>query len=426
MRGSPPQVCPGSCPCSAATRSSCRCRPSPCRPASPSGRSGRSVASRVTATTTPGTCNRARSNTRFATVSWPSSTWCPTPPTTGPTRRPRFTCGLQPRRGVGTAIATPSTAVRPYVERALSWIDTDGDFDGDGLQEYKTRAPSGGYYNQGWKDSGEAIIGADGVISALPIALCEHQGYVVAAKRAWADALADSLRRTRPGPSDSATRPTGWSSSIEDTVLVGGAGHVLPGPRRQQDPDRFRLVEPRPPPVGRGRGPGAGPPGGDPAVGSRHVERMGHPDAVQRSPLLQPLLLPARLRLAPRQRHLRRRLPPLRPRRRSRPGGPGPVRRGRPLPGAPPARAVRRPGPRRRRFPGAVSRCQRAPGLGGRRPRPPRHDSARRGSRCVRKRACARPGAAGLASRRCALQHPGRATTPSISTSHETTLETIA
>ncbi|MHB8670283.1 MAG: amylo-alpha-1,6-glucosidase [Acidimicrobiales bacterium] len=79
-------------------------------------------------------------------------------------------------------------SVRPNVERALSWIDTDGDIDGDGLQEYKTRAPQG-YYNQGWKDSGDAIVGSDGALSELPIALCEHQALVVAAKRAWADVV---------------------------------------------------------------------------------------------------------------------------------------------------------------------------------------------------------------------------------------------
>jgi glycogen debranching enzyme len=84
--------------------------------------------------------------------------------------------------------------VRPYVERALSWIDTDGDLDGDGLQEYKTRAPEGGYYNQGWKDSGDAIVGADGTSSKLPIALCEHQGLVVAAKRSWASVLEEVYR----------------------------------------------------------------------------------------------------------------------------------------------------------------------------------------------------------------------------------------
>ena len=43
-------------------------------------------------------------------------------------------------------------AVRPHVERALEWIDRDGDIDGDGLQECPTPAPNG-YYNQGWKDA---------------------------------------------------------------------------------------------------------------------------------------------------------------------------------------------------------------------------------------------------------------------------------
>jgi glycogen debranching enzyme len=91
-------------------------------------------------------------------------------------------------------------AVRPNVERALSWIDTDGDLDGDGLQEYKTRSAQG-YYNQGWKDSGDAIVGADGGLAALPIALCEHQALVVAAKRSWASVLEtvynDPSRATR-------------------------------------------------------------------------------------------------------------------------------------------------------------------------------------------------------------------------------------
>ncbi|MGZ4412060.1 MAG: amylo-alpha-1,6-glucosidase [Gaiellaceae bacterium] len=88
-------------------------------------------------------------------------------------------------------------SVRPHVERALAWIDTDGDRDGDGLQEYATRASEGGYYNQGWKDSGGAIVDADGVLAQLPIALCEHQGYVVAAKRAWAQTLEEAYGERR-------------------------------------------------------------------------------------------------------------------------------------------------------------------------------------------------------------------------------------
>jgi glycogen debranching enzyme len=79
--------------------------------------------------------------------------------------------------------------LRPHVERALGWIDDDGDGDGDGLQEYRTRAGGWGYYNQGWKDSGDAIVAADGSLAELPIATVELQGYVVAAKRAWADTL---------------------------------------------------------------------------------------------------------------------------------------------------------------------------------------------------------------------------------------------
>ena len=81
-------------------------------------------------------------------------------------------------------------AVRPNIERALAWIDRDGDSDGDGLQEYQTRSPDG-YYNQGWKDSGDAIVMGNGSLAKLPIALCEHQGLVVAPKRAWADVAAD-------------------------------------------------------------------------------------------------------------------------------------------------------------------------------------------------------------------------------------------
>src|SRR5207247_8547175 len=57
-------------------------------------------------------------------------------------------------------------------EAAMRWIDRYGDRDRDGLQEYKTRS-SHGYYNQGWKDAGDAIVMADGSLATLPIATCE-------------------------------------------------------------------------------------------------------------------------------------------------------------------------------------------------------------------------------------------------------------
>ena len=70
----------------------------------------------------------------------------------------------------------------PHVEAALKWIDGPGDPDGDGFVEYH-RADDKGLVNQGWKDSYDAIFHADGSIAVGPIALCEVQGYVYAAKR---------------------------------------------------------------------------------------------------------------------------------------------------------------------------------------------------------------------------------------------------
>ncbi len=65
----------------------------------------------------------------------------------------------------------------PAAEKCLRWIDRYGDRDGDGFQEYETRSPVG-YYNQGWKDSGEALVNPDGSLVKTPIALVELQGYV--------------------------------------------------------------------------------------------------------------------------------------------------------------------------------------------------------------------------------------------------------
>jgi glycogen debranching enzyme len=70
----------------------------------------------------------------------------------------------------------------PNVEAALGWIDGLGDADRDGFVEYR-RAGEKGLINQGWKDSQDAIFHADGVLAQGPIALCEVQGYVYAAKR---------------------------------------------------------------------------------------------------------------------------------------------------------------------------------------------------------------------------------------------------
>jgi glycogen debranching enzyme len=72
--------------------------------------------------------------------------------------------------------------------RCLDWIDRSGDLDGDGFQEYKSRS-SMPTENQGWKDSGDAIVYPDGKLVRAPIALCELQGYVFDAWLRMAEAF---------------------------------------------------------------------------------------------------------------------------------------------------------------------------------------------------------------------------------------------
>src|SRR5690625_4772660 len=73
-------------------------------------------------------------------------------------------------------------ALWPNIEAALRWIDDYGDIDGDGLIKY-ARKELAGLYNQGWKDSYDSVYHADGSCARLPIALCEVQGYVFAARQ---------------------------------------------------------------------------------------------------------------------------------------------------------------------------------------------------------------------------------------------------
>jgi glycogen debranching enzyme len=90
----------------------------------------------------------------------------------------------------------------PAAYRALDWIDTYGDLDGDGFVEYLRRSKRG-LTNQGWKDSWDANIHRDGTIARTPIALAEVQGYVFDAKYRMASLLrhfgdsdrADRLRK---------------------------------------------------------------------------------------------------------------------------------------------------------------------------------------------------------------------------------------
>lgn len=93
-------------------------------------------------------------------------------------------------------------ALLPNVRRALDWMRTYGDPDGDGYLEYPGRTDRG-LRNQGWKDSWDAIQFADGTIAEGPIALAEVQGYTYRAlldaaelfRAAGEEAEAASMRR---------------------------------------------------------------------------------------------------------------------------------------------------------------------------------------------------------------------------------------
>src|SRR6266487_1030744 len=74
-------------------------------------------------------------------------------------------------------------SIWPNIERALGWIAHYGDSDGDGFVEYARKAKHG-LIHQGWKDSHDAVFHRDGAPAEGPIALCEVQGYVYAAKTA--------------------------------------------------------------------------------------------------------------------------------------------------------------------------------------------------------------------------------------------------
>ena len=91
--------------------------------------------------------------------------------------------------------------LRQHVDRAFEWMRKYGDESGSQYLEYTSQSKAG-LGNQGWKDSGDAIVNADGSLATPPIALVEVQGYVYLAKvssaelyeRSGAKDAADRLR----------------------------------------------------------------------------------------------------------------------------------------------------------------------------------------------------------------------------------------
>jgi glycogen debranching enzyme len=95
-------------------------------------------------------------------------------------------------------------ALWPALQRAIAWVEGQGDSNGDGLVDYQRGAETG-LANQGWKDSEDSVFHADGRFPVGPIALVEVQGYVHAAFQAMAEMAG---RLGEPGAES-------WSASAE-------------------------------------------------------------------------------------------------------------------------------------------------------------------------------------------------------------------
>jgi glycogen debranching enzyme len=121
----------------------------------------------------------------------------------------------------------------PHAERALEWMDNWGDADGDGFIEYLRRSPKG-LVNQGWKDSAEAVVHADGTSATGPIALAEVQGYAYTARLRMAE-LYDALGRAEQADRLRATAAA-LRKSFNDAFWVEGEQYMamaLDGDKRQ-------------------------------------------------------------------------------------------------------------------------------------------------------------------------------------------------
>ncbi len=94
---------------------------------------------------------------------------------------------LLARHAAWTGDLTLFHQLRTNVDAALEWISKYGDPDRDGYLKYMGGQSKNALTNQGWKDSGDAIVNADGSLAQAPIALVEVQGYVYLAKAGIAD-----------------------------------------------------------------------------------------------------------------------------------------------------------------------------------------------------------------------------------------------
>src|SRR6266516_2896875 len=195
---------------------------------------------------------------------------------------------------------------RRNAEAALNWLLQYGDLDGDGFQEYSRRS-SQGIFNQGWKDSWDAIRHADGSIPEAPIALCELQGYAFDALLRMAEIY--DLLKDPERAADLRERARRLYQQFNEVFWWEAEGTYYLGLDKEKRPMETVASN-----AGHCLASGIVPP----ERAGRVVDRLGDPNAVEQAPGLQPVFLSLRVDLAPRQRDHRRRVSAGRPA----PGGP--------------------------------------------------------------------------------------------------------
>jgi glycogen debranching enzyme len=126
------------------------------------------------------------------------------------------------------------TELLPAARAAVRWCLEEGDVDGDGFVESVPHP--GGIENQGWKDSGDSMVGADGSMADPPIALAEVQAYVHGALVGLAelearlgDPAAEGPLRERAAALATRYREAFWSDRL------GGLAMGLDADKRQLD-----------------------------------------------------------------------------------------------------------------------------------------------------------------------------------------------
>ena len=147
----------------------------------------------------------------------------------------------------------------PNVHAAAAWSLAIGDHDGDGFLDYSGEYENG-LINQGWKDSGNAIMNADGSLARPPIAPAEVQSYAFRAWRSTAAllrhlgddlALADDLERRAESMRENFEERF-WSDELGCYVMAlqkGGRPCLVPSSNAGQvlwggiaSPERARRV----------------------------------------------------------------------------------------------------------------------------------------------------------------------------------------